>query len=193
MNDTPVFLVVGLGNIGRPYEDTRHNVGFAALDRFASDCGVSVTRLQWNAMCNDNVRTHGARVILMKPTTLMNLSGNAVAPAMEYFRVPPERLIVLCDDVNFDVGVMRIRMKGSHGGHNGLRNIAERIGTSDFCRIKIGVGRKPHPDYDLADWVLGKLPSDDRRTLCEVYASVSAAVSLLIEGRADEAMRLYSK
>ena len=96
-NDTPVFLVVGLGNIGRPYEDTRHNVGFAALDRFAADCGVPVTRVQWNALCNDNVRVGGARVILMKPTTLMNLSGNAVMPALNYFHVPPYCAVRRCE------------------------------------------------------------------------------------------------
>lgn len=192
-NETPIFLVVGLGNIGRPYENTRHNVGFAALDRFAADCGASVTRMQFHALCNDNVRVGGARVILMKPTTLMNLSGVAVAEAMSFFHLPPERLIVLCDDVSFDVGMLRIRMKGSHGGHNGLRNITDRIGTQGFCRIKIGVGQKPHPDYDLADWVLGKLPREDLHRLEEVYVSVSSAISLLIAGRTDEAMRLYSK
>ena len=189
----PTWLVCGLGNIGKAYENTRHNVGFAALDRIADDCGASVTSVRFRAMICDSARIAGARVLLMKPTTLMNLSGEAVSAAMNFFHIPPERLIVLCDDVNFDVGMTRIRMKGSHGGHNGLRNITDRIGSSDFCRIKIGVGKKPHPDYDLADWVLGRLPAADQKTLSDVYDGVRAAVSLLIEGRTDEAMRLYSK
>ena len=189
----PSFLVVGLGNIGKPYENTRHNVGFAALDRIAARAGVSVTQIRFRAMINDGARIGGARVILMKPTTLMNLSGEAVAAAANFYRIPPANIIVLCDDVNFDVGMTRIRLKGSHGGHNGLRNITDRLGSSDFPRIKIGVGKKPHPDYDLADWVLGKLPQTDLKALDTVYDGIVNAVELLIEGRTDEAMRLYSK
>lgn len=189
----PTHLVVGLGNVGKPYENTRHNVGFAALDRIAERAGVSVTQIRFRAMICDSARVGGARVILMKPTTLMNLSGEAVSQAASFYRIPPERIIVLCDDVNFDVGMTRIRTKGSHGGHNGLRNITDRLGSSDFPRVKIGVGKKPHPDYDLADWVLGKLPQSDLKALCTVYDGIAHAVELLIEGRTDEAMRLYSK
>ena len=193
LSGPPTYLVVGLGNIGKPYENTRHNVGFAALDRIAARAGVSVTQIRFRAMINDGARIGGARVILMKPTTLMNLSGEAVAAAANFYRIPPANIIVLCDDVNFDVGMTRIRLKGSHGGHNGLRNITDRLGSSDFPRIKIGVGKKPRPDYDLADWVLGKLPQTDLKALDTVYDGIAHAVELLIEGRTDEAMRLYSK
>ena len=188
----PSFLVVGLGNIGKPYENTRHNVGFAALDRIAERCGVSVTQIRFRAMINDGAHIGGARVILMKPTTLMNLSGEAVSQAASFYRIPPANIIVLCDDVNFDVGMTRIRAKGSHGGHNGLRNITDRLGSSDYPRVKIGVGKKPHPDYDLADWVLSKYKKDERPLMEDAFEKAAGAAKTVITATVEEAMNKYS-
>ena len=123
----------------------------------------------------------------------MNLSGEAVGQALSFYKLPPERLIVLCDDVSFDVGRVRIRTRGSHGGHNGLRSIVSVLGSEDFVRIRIGVGKKPRPDYDLADWVLGKFPPADEKALTEQADRLDDAVSLLLAGKSDEAMNRYSK
>ena len=188
----PTHLIVGLGNPGKEYEGTRHNVGFAAIDCIAEACGTRLTQLKFRALCGD-ATLGGGRVLMMKPSTYMNLSGEAVAEALAYYKIPPENMIVLCDDVNFAPGIMRIRRKGSHGGHNGLRNITERCGTADFPRIKIGVGQKPHPDYDLADWVLGHFSEADGKLLAALYPSVCEAVKLMLTDRTEEAMRLYSK
>ena len=122
----------------------------------------------------------------------LNLSGEAVAEAVSYYHIPPGNLIVLCDDVQFPVGKMRIRRKGTHGGHNGLRNIIERLGTDEFPRIRIGVGKKPHPEYDLADWVLGHFSPLDRKTLQTLFPDVCAAVALMLDGKTEQAMALYS-
>ena len=186
-------LVVGLGNTGKPYDGTRHNAGFMCLDAVAAAAGARVTSLRFHSLTADTTYG-GRRVLLMKPQTLMNLSGVAVAEAADFYRIPPEHVIVLCDDINFAVGHARIRLKGSHGGHNGLRDITARLGSENFVRVRVGVGQKPSPDYDLADWVLGHLPAGELAELRDTVAPRMAdAVRLLLEGKPDLAMSQYSK
>ena len=185
------YVIAGLGNPGAEYEHTRHNVGFAALDALAADCGTRIDRARFHALVGEAV-LGGTRVLLMKPTTFMNCSGEAVQEAMHFYKLPPERLIVLCDDISFEPGVLRIRRRGSHGGHNGLKNIIAQLGSEEFCRIKIGVGKKPRPDYDLVDWVLGRLPQDDRQRIAARFADIRDALTLCTAGDIDGAMNKYS-
>ena len=185
-------LIVGLGNPGAEYAHTRHNVGFITLDRIAERHSARIDRARFSGLCGEASFGEG-RALLLKPETYMNLSGEAVGQALSFYKLSPDRLIVLCDDVSFDVGRVRIRTHGSHGGHNGLRSIVSVLGSEAFTRIRIGVGKKPHPDYDLADWVLGKFPPADEKTLVEQADRLDDALTLLLAGRADEAMNRYSK
>ena len=195
--DTPAsapitHIIVGLGNPGEQYLTTRHNAGFCAIDYIASSLGVKIDRLKFKALVAD-VTLGEKRVLLMKPQTYMNLSGEAVSEAASFYKIPPENIIVLCDDTSFDVGMMRIRRKGSHGGHNGLKNIILLLGSDAFPRIKLGVGAKPSKDYDLADWVLGNFSKTEREKLFEIFEKVYASSSLIVSGKIDEAMCQYSK
>ena len=147
------FLIVGLGNPGKPYENTRHNAGYLALDRLAGDLGCEIRRIRFKGLTGE-ARLGDQKVLLLKPTTFMNLSGQSVQEAMAFYHLPPERTLILFDDINLDPGRLRVRRKGSDGGHNGMKNIIYLTGSDQFPRVKIGVGQKPHPDYDLADWVL---------------------------------------
>ena len=184
-------IVVGLGNIGEQYERTRHNVGFASLDRIARTVGTKVDRVKFHAYVGE-CRIGENRVLLMKPTTLMNRSGLAVGEAAAFYKIPAERIIVLHDEISFAPGLMRIRRKGSAGGHNGLKSLIEAVGDN-FPRIKIGVGQKPSPDYDLADWVLGKMPKSDIEAFEARLDDIYDAVRLTVLGNIDEAMQKYSK
>ena len=184
-------IVVGLGNIGEQYERTRHNVGFASLDRIARTVGAKVDRVKFHAYVGE-CRIGENRVLLMKPTTLMNRSGLAVGEAAAFYKIPAERIIVLHDEISFAPGLMRIRRKGSAGGHNGLKSLIEAVGDG-FPRIKIGVGQKPSPDYDLADWVLGKMPKSDIEAFEARLDDIYDAVRLTVLGNIDEAMQKYSK
>ena len=184
-------LAVGLGNPGREYEGTRHNAGFLALDCLAEDLGVKVDRLKFKSLCGEAM-VGGRRVLLMKPSTYMNNSGQAVAEAMRFYKLTPQQLVVLCDDVTQEVGRIRIRRKGSDGGHNGLKSIIYLTGSDAFVRVRIGVGKKPRPDYDLADWVLGKFPKEQFATLDEVFGRAAQAARPILEGKTDEAMNRYS-
>ena len=186
------YVVAGLGNPGAQYEHTRHNVGFAAIDDLAAACGARIDRARFHALTGE-ATLGGIRMLLLKPTTFMNLSGEAVADAMRFYKLTPDRLIVLCDDISFDPGKIRIRRRGSHGGHNGLRNIIDHLGTEEFCRLKIGVGKKPTPDYDLVDWVRGNMPKADREAIAARFADIRAAVELCAKGEIDRAMNLYSR
>lgn len=186
------FLVVGLGNPGAEYEHTRHNVGFAAIDDLAEALGTRIDRARFHALTAE-VTLGEARGLLMKPTTFMNLSGEAVGEAMRFYKLTPDRLILLCDDISFDPGVLRIRRRGSHGGHNGLKNIIQHLGSEEFCRLKIGVGKKPSPEYDLVDWVLGKLPLEDRKAIAARFADIREAIKLVLAGEIDAAMNRFSK
>ena len=185
------YIVAGLGNPGRQYENTRHNAGFFTLDQIAAQCGASVARLKYKSLCADAV-FGGRRVLLMKPQTFMNLSGQAVAEAMNFYKIPPERVIVIFDDVSLDPGKLRIRRKGSDGGHNGMKNIIYLSGKDTFPRIKMGVGKKPRPDYNLADWVLSRFTQDEQKALGEAAKRAVQAAELMVQGKIDQAMNQFN-
>ena len=185
-------IVVGLGNVGQKYERTRHNAGFLALDYIAEKCSVKIDRVKFHSTVAE-ATLGGARVLLMKPSTLMNNSGLAVGEAAAFYKIEPENIIVLHDEISFDPGLFRIRRKGSAGGHNGLKSIIERLGSQDFPRVKIGVGKKPSPDYDLADWVLGVFGAAELDAVAKRFSDIYSATELIIHGKIDEAMSRYSK
>ena len=185
-------IVVGLGNIGKQYERTRHNAGFLAIDHIAEKWGARIDRVKFHSTVGE-ATVAGCRVLLMKPTTLMNNSGVAIGEAAAFYKVPPERVVVLHDEISFDPGVIRIRRKGSAGGHNGLKSIIAHLPGEDFPRIKIGVGKKPSPDYDLVDWVLGKFSEADLSAIAARYSDIADATELILAGRIDEAMNKFSK
>ena len=188
----PSFLLVGLGNPGEEYRNTRHNVGFLALDYFAREIGSTVDRAKFSALVG-TASVAGTTLLLMKPTTYMNLSGRAVAEAASFYKIPPERILVLHDEISFAPGILRIRKKGSAGGHNGLKSIIASLGSENFPRIKIGVGQKPHPEYDLADWVLGTPPESDRAAIAARLPDIAEAVRMIIAGNIEEAMNRYPR
>ena len=192
-NTLPVtHIVVGLGNIGKQYEKTRHNAGFLAIDRIAERCGVKIDRVKFHATVSE-ANLGGSRVLLMKPTTLMNNSGVAIGEAAAFYKIPSENVIVLHDEISFDPGIIRIRRKGSAGGHNGLKSIIAHLSSEDFPRIKIGVGKKPSPEYDLVDFVLGKFPEADLKAIEGRFDDIADAVEDMIRGNIDGAMNKYSK
>ena len=182
---------MGLGNPGEQYEHTRHNVGWRALDEAAELAKVPVQKLKYRALTN-TCELGGARVLLMKPVTFMNLSGESVGQAARFYKVPPERVLVFSDDVSLPVGKLRIRKSGSAGGHNGLKSIIQHLGTDQFPRIKIGVGGKPHPDYDMADWVLGKFPPEDKKVIDEMVQKAAQAAAYYIQEGPDKAMGKFN-
>ena len=184
------FLIVGLGNPGRKYEESHHNAGFMALDPRAAQLGASVTRAKFDALTGHAVLA-GKKVLLMKPQTFMNLSGDAVRKAADFYKVPPERIIVLFDDISLAPGRLRIRKTGSAGGHNGIKSIIGNIGQ-DFPRVKIGVGEKPRPEYDLADWVLSRLTQAEKKAVEARYDDICGALELMMKGQFDTAMSRYN-
>lgn len=185
------YLVVGLGNPGKDYENTRHNVGFDAVDCLAGKYSCQLTRLKFKSLCGTAV-IEGKQVLLMKPNTFMNLSGQAVSEAMRFYKIPIERVLVISDDISLDVGQTRIRRKGSAGGHNGLKNIIALAGGENFPRIKIGVGKKPSPDYDLVKWVLGHFSQEEQKLLAPAIENAAQAVPLILSGNMDEAMNRFN-
>lgn len=185
-------IIVGLGNIGKEYENTRHNAGFIAVDAIAEKYGARIDRVKFHATVAE-ADIAGKRVLLMKPTTYMNNSGVAVAEAASFYKIPAENVIVLHDEISFDPGVIRIRRKGSAGGHNGLKSIIAHLGSDAFPRIKIGVGQKPSPDYDLAAFVLGKFTAEQLVKINEKCPDIIASALLMLDGKIDEAMNKYSK
>lgn len=186
------FLVVGLGNPGSKYWNTRHNVGFAALDALAGDLGVTVDRVKFQGLLGQ-ATLDGHRLILLKPTTYMNLSGQSVQAAARFYKVPPQHILVLSDDISLDPGRLRVRKDGSAGGHNGLKSIIASVGSQEFPRVKIGVGAKPHPDYDLADWVLGTFPPDLRQLMEETYQRAAQAAKVLILEGSEAAANQFNR
>ena len=184
-------LVVGLGNPGEKYENTRHNVGFLTVDELAERARVPVQKLKHRALTN-TLEVGGVKVLLMKPVTYMNLSGEAVGEAARFYKIPPERVLVISDDVSLPLGKLRIRKGGSAGGHNGLKSIIQHLGTDQFPRIKVGVGQKPHPDYDMADWVLSKFAGEDLKTITEAIRKAADAVECLIQEGPDKAMNRFN-
>lgn len=185
------YLIVGLGNPGRQYERTRHNAGFMTLDYLANQCGARVDRLKFKALVGDAL-IGGKRALLMKPQTFMNLSGQSVHEAMSFYKIPPERAIIIFDDISLPPGRLRIRRKGSDGGHNGMKNIIYLSGQDTFPRIKIGVGAKPRPDYNLADWVLSRFTDAEHKELCSAIEMAAKAAELMVQGKIDEAMSRYN-
>lgn len=186
------YIVVGLGNPGTKYDNTRHNAGFLAVDRIAKKLGISVDRLKFKSLTGDAMIA-GHRVLFLKPSTFMNNSGEAVRDAAQFHKVPSERIIVIFDDISLDVGGVRIRRKGSDGGHNGIKSIIYLLGKDDFPRIKIGVGKKPHPDYDLADWVLSRFTEKDFDALNAIFDNTLDMITKIIEGNIDAAMNNYNR
>ena len=190
---TPVsFIIAGLGNPGEQYTKTRHNVGFVAIDYIAEKLGVRIDRAKFHALTAE-AKMGDTRVLLMKPQTYMNNSGVSIGEAAAFYKIPPERVLILHDEISFEPGILRIRRKGSAGGHNGLKSIIAHLASEDFPRIKIGVGKKPTPEYDLADWVLGKLPKEHSEIIDKKREDIFDASRLIAEGKIDDAMQRYSK
>ena len=185
-------IIAGLGNPGSEYEKTRHNAGFIAIDHIADGCGVKIDKLKFRALVAE-AQIGGVRALLMKPQTFMNSSGEAIAAAASFYKIPPENVIVLHDEISFEPGKIRIRRKGSAGGHNGLKSIIAQLSSDAFPRIKIGVGQKPSPDYDLINWVLGKFSQADLAAIGDELPNISSAVELILIGKIDDAMNKYSK
>ena len=185
-------IVVGLGNPGAKYAGTRHNAGFVAIDYIADKIGVKVDRARFHSLTAEG-DIGGVRCLIMKPETFMNLSGTAIREAAAFYKIPNDKVIVLHDEISFAPGMIRIRRKGSAGGHNGLKNIIECLPGEDFPRVKIGVGQKPRPDYDLVDWVLGRMPDADENALKSRLPDIYAAVELMVAGKIDDAMQKFSK
>ncbi len=185
------YIIVGLGNPGTQYENTRHNAGFITLDTIAEKNGIKVDRLKFKSLCGTGV-VGGKRALLIKPSTFMNLSGQAVTEAMSFYKIPPERTIVIFDDISLAPGKLRIRRKGSDGGHNGIKNIIYLSGSDQFPRIKMGVGAKPNPNWDLADWVLSHFTEDEMKSLLEAAEKAAQAVEKMVNGETDKAMNLFN-
>lgn len=185
---TPVaFVVVGLGNPGADYTHTRHNAGFLAIDYMAERFGTNVNRAKFDALYGE-AQISGKRVLLVKPQTFMNNSGTAVRQISEFYKIPVESIIVISDDVSLPVGRIRVRRSGSDGGQRGLKSIIYQLNSDSFPRIKIGVGEKPNPNYDLADWVLSKFTADEQKILFDEFATVMTGVEKIISGDLDGAM-----
>ena len=182
-------IVVGLGNPGAQYTLTRHNAGFLAIDRIAEQLGVRIDRARFRALTGEGTLA-GVRVLLLKPQTFMNLSGEAVREAAAYYHIPPENIIVLSDDICLPVGRLRVRTKGSDGGHNGIKSIIYQLQSDAFARVRIGVGEKPNPDFDLADWVLSSFTAEERDALSAALDKAAVGVEHLLRGEADKAMQL---
>lgn len=185
------WLVVGLGNPGKEYENTRHNAGFISISLLAEKCGVKINKSKFKALVAETT-VSDKRVLLMMPQTYMNNSGEAVVEAANFYKIPPERILVFSDDISLDVAKTRVRRKGSHGGQKGLKSIAEHLGSSDFPRVKLGVGQKPHPQYDLAAWVLSNFSADERKQMNEAAEHAVDACRLILAGKTDEAMNRFN-
>lgn len=185
------WILVCLGNPGDKYENTRHNVGFMTADALGERLHKPIQRLKFRALTNV-VEYGGCRVLLMKPTTYMNLSGEAVREACQFYKLPPERVLVVSDDVSLPVGKLRLRRSGTAGGHNGLRSIIGQLHSDQFPRLKIGVGQKPHPDYDMADWVLGKFSKEDRKAIDAAIDRALDAIECVFSQGMDRAMSQYN-
>ena len=183
------YIIVGLGNPGKQYELTRHNAGFIMIDALATHFSATVNRAKYKALVGEAFIS-GKRVLLMKPQTFMNLSGEAVSAAMNFYKLDASRLIVISDDISLDVGKMRVRRKGSAGGHNGLKSINECIGSENYVRLKMGVGKKPHPEYDLAAWVLSNFDAEEQKALMGLSDSVCIGIEKILNGDIDGAMQL---
>ena len=185
------YLIVGLGNLGPKYENTRHNVGSLTINALAKEYDIKTDKLKFKSMIGDAMIS-GKRCLLMQPVTFMNNSGEAIAEAMRFYKIPIENVIVIYDDISLEPGFLRIRRKGSDGGHNGIKSIIELTGSDAFPRIKLGVGKKPRPDYDLAAWVLSDFTPAERTQIDQSISHACAALTLMVAGNIDKAMNQYN-
>lgn len=181
------FIIAGLGNPGKEYELTRHNAGFLCIDVLCNREHFTTDRIKYKALCAD-VMINGHRCLVMRPQTYMNNSGEAIKEAAFFYKIPPERCIVIFDDIDISLGALRIKKKGSAGTHNGIKSIIAHLGSDNFPRIKIGVGNKPHPDYDLKDYVLGSFSKQEQTTLKNTMEKACDAISLIVGGDIDKAL-----
>ena len=185
------WLIVGLGNPGSRYDRTRHNAGFRAVEALAGKLSCRIDRGKFQGLtCQCSYG--GQKLVLLLPQTFMNLSGDSVAQAARFYKLPPERVIVLFDDISLEPGRLRIRAEGSAGGHNGLKSIIARLGSQSFPRVKIGVGAKPHPDYDLADWVLSTFSPQEEKTLCDIWSKAAEAALTIATQGTEKAAALFN-
>ena len=187
----PEYVIAGLGNIGMQYDNTRHNAGFGVVDMLAEQYGTEINRLRFKGKTAE-VTIEGVKCLLLKPSTYMNNSGESIVQALDFYNLDVDNLIVVYDDISLDCGKIRIRRKGSHGGHNGIRSIIDMTGSEEFLRIKVGVGKKPHPDYDLAKWVLGKFRPKDLEKMKVSGENACDSIKLMVQGKTDEAMNKYN-
>ena len=185
------WLIVGLGNPGGQYDNTRHNAGFAVADELARRGGFAIQRVKFQAL-TAAAQVGGQGALVMKPTTYMNLSGEAVGEAARFYKLSPDHVLVISDDVDLPLGKLRLRTGGSAGGHNGLKSIIQHLGTDRFPRLKVGVGGKPHPDYDLADWVLGRLTGEDKKLMDETVKRAADAVECFLKEGPQKAMNQFN-
>ena len=183
------WLIAGLGNPGEEYRDTRHNAGFRAADYLAEQNGAHIDRMKFHALTTE-IQLANVRLLLLKPMTYMNSSGIAVREASSFYGIPPERILVFSDDISLPPGRLRLRRKGSAGGHNGLKSIIEHLGSEDFLRIRLGVGAKPHPDCDLADWVLSRFPPAESDALNSAVSCAADGVQKILTGDFEGAVQL---
>jgi len=185
------WLIVCLGNPGDKYEGTRHNVGFMVADELGNRGNFPIQRLKYRAL-TQTATIGGCQALVMKPVTFMNLSGESVGEAARFYKIPADHVLVVSDDVSLPVGKLRIRTGGSAGGHNGLKNIIQHLGTDQFPRVKVGVGQKPHPDYDMADWVLGKFQGEDKKAIDAAVDRAADAVECYLKEGATKAMNRFN-
>lgn len=185
------YIICGLGNPGTQYEGTRHNIGFMTIDTLCDKYKLDCKKLRFKSLTCDAMIS-GKRCLIMKPTTFMNNSGEAVTEAMSFYKIPPERTIIVFDDISLEPGKLRIRRKGSDGGHNGIKSIIYLSGSDMFPRIKMGVGAKPHPDYNLADWVLGHFRKEQAEALETAMDNAVSSIELMVGGKMNEAMNKFN-
>ncbi len=186
------FAIAGLGNPEPKYEETRHNAGFRVVDLLIKDLNAGPEKNKFQALIYD-AEIKGRKVLLVKPLTFMNASGSAVSEVLRFYKIPVESLIVVSDDASMDAGRLRIRKNGSHGGQKGLKDIIELLGSDNFPRVKVGMGQKPHPDYDLADWVLGKPTGEDKKKIAEAEKIAVQAIKTIISDDLSIAMNRYNR
>ncbi|MBE7010771.1 MAG: aminoacyl-tRNA hydrolase [Ruminococcaceae bacterium] len=185
-----MYVILGIGNPGKQYENTKHNIGFISLDYLAASCGIQINKIKHKALIGEG-RLAGEKVILVKPQTYVNLSGESLRMIMDFYKLTPEELIVIYDDVSLEQGRVRIRAKGSDGGHNGIKSIIYHLQSDDFCRIKIGVGTPP-PHYDLADWVLSKFSNEEIKVVSQVVDKVPDMVAEIMKNGPQSAMNRFN-
>lgn len=186
------FVIAGLGNPGNQYVHTRHNTGFLAMDHICKKYSSRVTKAEHKGLVGDAL-INGKRILLVKPQTFMNLSGECIREILDYYKIPIDNFVVIYDDISLDVGRLRVRRDGSAGGHNGIKSLIAHLGTDAFTRIKVGVGQKPYPDQDLADWVLSEFSEKELSTLDLSFETACKGLELIIDGKIDDAMQICNR